>query len=214
MRRSVGWTVIWSVAGLLWVAACGHRPPPAATGTLELVRNALAEGDADALYALASSETKAVYGVEGVREMVAESRDELREAARLLEKAPLQMEVALHFEDGGPVAMIFEDGAFRLDGAILGGTSLSSPEGAVLALRAALERRSLPGLLRALTTERRRALLAEMDALAEAARDPLDYDVKITGDKAVVRLPGRTVVFLERESDEWRVVDVAEDTRR
>jgi hypothetical protein len=210
-RHERAWVMI---VGLLGLIACGHGAPPPAEATLDAIRRAMMEGDAEALYALSTSETKAVHGPDGVAELVAAGRDELRQTARALETAQGQLEVTLRFPDGDPVAMVIEDGSYRLHGAILGGASLGSPEEAVLALRAALERRSLQGVLRVLTTERRRAILAEMDALSESARDPLDFDMKITGDKAVVRLPGRTVIFLERESDEWRIVDVSEDARR
>jgi hypothetical protein len=214
MRRRRHERVWVMLVGLLEITACGHGAPPPADATLDAVRRAMMEGDAEALFALSTSETKAVHGLDGVTDLVAEGRDELRQTAHALEKVAVQMEVTLRFEDGDPVALVVEDGAYRLHGAMLGGASLGSPEDAVLALRAALERRSLQGVLRVLTTERRRAILTEMDALSESARDPLDYDVKITGDKAVVRLPGRTMIFLERESDEWRIVDVSEDMRR
>lgn len=196
------------VTGCLGLAACGRGAPPPVSGTLERVRRALEAADADALYALSTSETRAVHGLEGVRQLVERNREELEATARLLDDVPLELSLSLHFERGEPVALRYEDGGYRLDGALLAGTSLESPEGAVLSLRAALERRSLPGILRVLTTGRSRALLAELSAIADAARDPLDYDVKATEDEAIVRLPGGAIVFLERESGEWRVVDV------
>lgn len=197
----------------LALPACAPKTPPTGA-TLEAVRRAMAEGDGAALHALGTSETQALYTEEELATLVAENRAELAQMADALGDAEGRLSVELRYEGGERVVLRYEDGAYRLDGALLAGTSLGSPEEAVLALRVALERRSLPGVLRVLTTERRRALLGEIDALVDGAADPLDFDVRINGDRATVRLPTRLVIILERESDEWRVVDIAEDARR
>lgn len=213
MARSIPRRAL-AAAALLALVGCGGGAPPPLARTLEELRRALDEGDDDALYSLSTSETQAVMGREGVRALTRDNRDELRDIAAGLGRAEPEIEVSLRFEGREPVALAFEDGDYRLGGALLAGTSLETPEGAVLALRAALARRSFPAVLRILTRERARALVAELDAIVEAARDPLDFDVSITGERAIVRLPEGLLVILERESGEWRIVDVAEDPRR
>lgn len=202
------------LALLAMMAACGPAAyaPTSPEGTLEAVRRALASGDADALVALSSAEARMVLGDEALRALARDNARELREESKALAAASSRVTARVRFEgDQVPLALSFEPSrGYLLSRGVLGGAGLASPVDAVLALRDALARRSLPGLLRVLGTERRRAILAELAMVIELTADPLDFEIQSDGARAKVQLPGQRQVLLERESDEWRVIDVVE----
>jgi hypothetical protein len=111
-------------------------------------------------------------------------------------------------QDGEQVVLVLENGRWRIAGGVLEANSLHTPLDAVDSLRRALQRQSLPGVLRVLSRERRAAWLAALEQSLEQTSDPLGLRVDVQGDEAVVHLTGGGRIHLKREAGRWHVWDV------
>ena len=71
----------------------------------------------------------------------------------------------------------------------------------------ALARRSYAGVVRVLSSESRSAVENDMKSLVQGLEQPETLEVKVTGDRAQVQVPGGHSVKLKREAGFWRVED-------
>jgi hypothetical protein len=202
-------------AGLLaaLLVACAQTPPPrvpdpAQTGVRFTA--ALKRDQPEAAYALLDPELRASLERERFLRLWRENRAELLELAerfaRTEVKAQARAQAAL--EDGERIALVLEKGRWRIEGGVLDAQALATPLDAVLELRRALERQSLPLLLRVLSRERRAAWQAAFGQTIDRTSDALDLRVEVHGDEAIVHLTGGGEVHLKREAGRWQVWDV------
>jgi len=166
-------------------------------------------GDSDRIYALLSREAQRDYGRQGTRRLVEQAKAELeRQGTALLSPTSrLQASAEIRFEDGESALFELENGAFRVSSL---GTVPSRPRSPAEALgdfRRALARRSYSALLGVLSTETRQALEGDLKSLVEGLENPDTLDVKVSGDNAVVEVPGGHQVKLRREGGVWHVQD-------
>ena len=208
MRRAAAIaTLVLSSAGGCASAAPIEGPEQ----TLDSYVAALRSGDAAAVYALLDQDTKDALTVEELAAVLADNRQEAAEQADALDAtrdATLAAEARVPTRHGETVVLLLEDGSWKLLGGVLGAPALRTPRDAVLALRRALERRSLPGVLRVLSRGTRAELETEMDRLLEDTEDELGLDYEIQGNEAVVTTSTGRRIVLSREAGEWRVVEV------
>jgi hypothetical protein len=195
------------LAGLAAGCAEARLPDPklAAARYAEAAR----AGDPDRIYALLSSEAQRDYGRQGTRKLVEQAKVELgRQGTALLSPTSrVQASAEIRFEDGESALFDLEDGAFRLSSL---GTVPSRPRSPAEALgdfRRALARRSYPALLGVLSLETRGALEGDLKSLVEGLENPETLDVKVSGDNAVVNVPGGHQVKLRREAGVWHILD-------
>lgn len=188
-------------------AACGVSAPPPLEGAVRDLQRAIESQDAEALYRLQTSASRAERSEEALAELLSLHHEELKQLSKRLDPRTASVEARLAFE-GEEVGLIYEAGDYRLNGAILGSVSLSDPESLVLALRRALAARDLKAILRLLTDERRAAILAQLDALIDGSGDRIGLEVEAIDTSAKVRLPSGAVLLLEREDGEWRLHDL------
>jgi hypothetical protein len=195
------------LAGLAGGCAEARLPDPkqAAMRYAEAAR----AGDSERIYALLSSEAQRDYGRQGTRKLVEQAKAELRRqgAALLSPKARVKGSAAIRFEDGESALFELEDGTFHLSSL---GTVPSRPRSPAEALgdfRRALARRSYSALLGVLSAETREALEGDLKSLVEGLENPDTLDVKVSGDNAVVEVPGGHQVKLRREAGVWHVQD-------
>lgn len=201
-----------SAALALSLAGCGatvtvSRPEAA----VEAYRLAIEADDAGAAYALLDEETRSTLPEERFRALMADNRTELSDQGALLaERAQrgVEAEARVPLASGETVTLVLEDGRWRLDGDVLGAATLRTPRDAVLALRRALVRRSLPGLLRVLAREPRAEVEAEVGRVLDETEDELDLDYEVRGNEALVRTTGGREILMIREGGEWRIVEV------
>ncbi|MEO0321702.1 MAG: hypothetical protein AAF447_02000 [Myxococcota bacterium] len=167
------------------------------------------EGDAGAVHALLDEETRAQVDEARVAELLEDHAEELDgEAARLTAAAPPEAEARVFLASGEVAVLRRERDAWVLVGGVLDAPAQATPLDAVRALRHAMARRNLEGLLPLLSRALRAEVEAELDALVEALGDELALEVTLEGDAAQVRTPSGRVIVLKREAGQWRVDDV------
>jgi len=183
-------------------------PDPRATATA--FSAAAARGDAASAWALLDPALRGRLDRAEFERKLADNRAELQALAEGLARVEpstlAQAEVEL--TDGERVLLVLEDGEWHLAGGVLDAQALETPAAAVIALRHALARQSLPALLRVLSAERRAAWLAAFEQSMERTADPLDLEIDVHGDEAVVHLREGGEIHLKREAGRWQVWDV------
>lgn len=166
-------------------------------------------GDADAIYEMMTSSAQKSRSREDVRRLVQEQRGELAEQAKLVTARDARVEATarLRYADGEEAQLELRDGRFWLtsSGALPGGSR--TPEQALDQLRRVLARRSYAGLMRVLTPSTRAAIEQDLRSLVSGLERPETLHVQVTGDAAVVTVPGGHTVKLKRDGGVWRVDD-------
>jgi len=195
------------LAGLTVGCAQARLPDPklAAARYAEAAR----AGDSERIYALLSSEAQRDYGRQGTRRLVEQSKAELsRQGTALLSPARrVQASAEIRFEDGESALFDLEDGVFHVSSLGTVPSRPRSPSEALGDFRRALARRSFPALLGVLSAETREAVEGDLKSLVEGLENPDTLDVKVSGDNAVVSVPGGHQVKLRREAGVWHVQD-------
>jgi hypothetical protein len=200
--------LVFAVAGP--AAACGRAELPDPRVAASAYADAAARGDSDALHALLTTEAKRTFGREGTRKLVADARAELGAQARALGRpgARVDATATVPLRDGTNVELELEPSGFRVASADTLPSGARTPVEALEDLRRALARRSYPALLRVLSVKARTAMERDLRSLENGLADPRTLDVKVTGDRAEVEIPGGHAVTLERDGGTWRVDDV------
>ena len=166
-------------------------------------------GDADAIYSMLTREAQRTYGRSGTRELLKTSHKEIADNARALAsgRATVQAEATVRYADGEEADLAVEDGHFRIGSAQALPAGARTPQQALAELRAALARRSYAGLMRVLTRDTRSSLDNDLRSLVDGLEAPETLDVKVSGDRAEVKLVGGHSVKLKREAGVWRIDD-------
>jgi hypothetical protein len=190
--------------------ACGGAELPDPAVAARAYAEAAARGDAEALHGMLTTEAKRSFGPEGTRKLVADARRELGEEGRALLRPGVRVDASatIPLRDGTTVELGLEASGFRVASADTLPSGARTPTEALEDLRKALARRSYPALLRVLSEKARTALERDMRSLESGLADPKTLDVKVTGDRAEVEIPGGHAVTLERDGGTWRVDDV------
>ncbi|MGO9838190.1 MAG: hypothetical protein ACLP1X_28745 [Polyangiaceae bacterium] len=194
---------------LLSAQACAAWPVPDPRDAARSYATAASRGDADALYAMMTTESRRARSKDDIRSVVAGERDELAEQARELVRPDVRVEATarVRYADGEEAALDLRDGTYGVTatGALPGGGR--TPEEALDQLRRVLARRSYAGLMRVLSPATRASVEGDLRALVDGLSEPERLPVQLTGDAAVVPVPGGHQVKLKREGGVWRVED-------
>ncbi len=170
---------------------------------------AAARGDSDAIYGMMTASAQKSRSRDDVKKIVASEREELAEQAAALRSkdARAQATARLKFDDGEEAALDLHDGRFWVTsaGALPGGAR--TPEQALDQLRRVVARRSYAGLMRVLSPATRAAIEQDLRSLVVGLDKPDTLQIQVTGDNAVVNVPGGHHVRLKREGGVWRVDD-------
>lgn len=193
----------------LALVACDGGGMPDPRDAADAYAAAASRGDADAIYGMLASRSRAVLTRDEVAAKVADQKAELRDLARAIASPATEVkaEAQVPYGDGEHASLVVEDGEFRVSGAEALPAASRTPTQALEALRRVLARRSYAGLLRVLSKRTREAVEADMRSLVEGLERPEGLDVRITGDLAVVEVPGGHLVRLRREGGAWHVED-------
>lgn len=189
--------------------ACASSRVPDPHDAARAYAQAAVRGDADALYAMMTTESQRARSKDDIRQVVAGERDELAEQGRELVRPDVRVEATARarYADGEEAALDLRDGRYGITatGALPGGGR--TPEEALDQLRRVLARRSYAGLMRVLSPATRASVENDLRALVDGLSDPERLPVQLTGDAAVVPVPGGHQVKLKREGGVWRVED-------
>ncbi|HMI93380.1 MAG TPA: hypothetical protein VK509_18540 [Polyangiales bacterium] len=201
-------------ASALHAAAVGcgggaARVPDPSQPVTQLAR-AIERDRPDDAYALLDPRLRAQLSRQRFTALWKDNRGELRELAHKLARRELATDARarVELEDGEQVAVVLQDGGWRVEGGVLDAQALSAPLDTVAELRRALQRQSLPALLRVLSRERRAAWMATFERSAQQTADPLDLRVEVHGDEAIVHLTGGGEIHLKKEAGRWQIWDV------
>jgi hypothetical protein len=198
------------LAGVAALAiGCGPRALPDPRVAAQRWADALESGDASAVYALLSEESRRAHGPEGVARLVAAERRELVALGRAATapNAVLQTRADVAFGADRTARVVLEEGHFRVAAAGALPAGADSPRDALRELRDVLAQRSFAGLLRVLTRESAQSLDGGLEHLVDALAEPSTLRVDVEGRRATAQLPGGHTVTLEREDGIWRVKD-------
>jgi len=194
---------------LLLAQACASSRVPDPHAAARAFADAAARGDAEALYGMMTTESRRARSKEDVRRVIASERDELAEQGHEIARPDVRVEatVRLRYADGEEAALDLRDGHYGVTatGALPGGGR--TPEEALDQLRRVLARRSYAGLMRVLSPATRASVESDLRALVDGLTDPDRLPVQLTGDAALVPVPGGHQVKLKREGGVWRVED-------
>jgi hypothetical protein len=205
--RSFAGLVLLALSGLAGGCAEARLPDP------KLVAAQYAEaaksGDSERIYALLSRGAQRDFGHQGTRELVQQAKAELRQQAAALLGPAMKVQAAaeISFADGESALFDLEDGRFHLSSLGTVPSRARTPSQALGDFRRALARRSYAALLGVLSPETRGALEGELKSLVEGLENPETLDVKVSGDNAVVDVPGGHQVKLRREAGVWQILD-------
>jgi len=157
-----------------------------------------------------TSEAKRSFGPEGTRRLVGDARAEIGAQGRALLRPGSRVEATatVPLRDGTSVELALGPAGFQIASAETLPSGARTPVEALEDLRRALSRRSYPALLRVLSPKARTAIEKDLRSLESGLSDPKTLDVKVTGDRAQVEIPGGHAVTLERDGGTWRVDDV------
>lgn len=203
------WSLAPGIALITLGLGCAGANVPDPKDAAAAYAQAAARGDAEALYEMLSEQGKKRYTLAEVRAMVSEEKHELADQAKQLDAAGVRFktEATVKYGDGEEAALAVEDGEYRLSAADALPAEARSPVQALHQLRRVLARRSYAGLIRVLSPRTRAALEEDMRSLVEGLEEPDGLDVEVTGDTAVVNVPGGHLVRLRREGGVWHVED-------
>ena len=200
-------------AGLL-VAGClagcvGGAGVPEPKPVVDAYADAIARGDADAIYAMMSEESQRAISREELRRVLADQKRELGEHAQGLgaSERVISAHAEVKYDDGEVVSLDLDEGKFRVTAADALPAAAKSPSQALTQLRRVLARRSYAGLLRVLSPRTRAALERDLRSLVEGLGEPDSLDVEVVGDAASVDIGGGHRVKLRREDGVWYVDD-------
>lgn len=190
--------------------ACARSELPDPRVAARTYAEAAARGDAEALHGMLTTEAQRSFGREGTRRLLGDARAELGAQGRALLNPGTRVEATatVPLEDGTQVELTLGPSGFRVASADTLPSGARTPVEALEDLKKALARRSYPALLRILSPKARTAVENDLRSLESGLSDPSSLDVKVTGDRAEVEVPGGHAVTLERQGGTWRVDDL------
>jgi hypothetical protein len=191
------------------LVACASSSVPDPHAAARAYADAATRGDGAALYGMLSAQSRQARSADDVKHMVAEEKDELAEQGRALEQPGVRVEATarMRYADGEEAALELRDGEYRITAAAALPGGGRTPEEALEQLRRVLARRSYAGLMRLLSPATRAAIENDLRSLVEGLDAPDTLPVQVTGENAVVNVPGGHLVKLRREGGVWRVDD-------
>jgi hypothetical protein len=191
---------------------------------LDAYATALREGRPADAYALLSAEAKKEIPYESFQRIVRENPDEVREIAQSLGSpaSPPRVTAVVTAPSGEALLLVYEGGAWRVDGSAIDLYGQSTPEAALHAFVRAFHNRRYDVLLRFIPDAEREGLgvaelkrawegdeRADLERLVSAVETALPTArLEVTGDRATMAFGAAGTVELVRERGVWKVEDL------
>jgi hypothetical protein len=189
--------------------------------TLDAYAKALQAGQTEAAYALLSDEAKKQLPYEAFVRMVRENPEEVRDIARALVRpsGPPLVTATVTAPNGDSLLLVYEAGAWRVDGSAIDLYSQASPEAAVRAFIRAFENKRWDVLMRFVPDGKKEGLDAaklkkawegeqkdELERLTQALAAALPTaKFERIGERATMSYGAGGTVELLREGGAWKV---------
>jgi hypothetical protein len=198
-----------ALAAALATTSCVSARVPDPHNAVAAYAAAASRGDGPALYSMLTLSSRHARSQRDLLRLVADERAELAEQGKDFARPDVRVEAIARFRyaDGEEAALELYDGHYWVTagGTLPGGAR--TPEGALEQLRRVLARRSYAGLMRVLSPATRTSVENDLRSLVSGLSEPGTLEVDVTGDSAVVLVPGGHQVKLKRESGVWRIDD-------
>ena len=220
--RKAVWLIASAVA--LATACASTREQLSPQQALDRYATALREGRTADAYALLSAEAKKEIPYESFQRIVRENPDEVREIAHSLASpaSPPRVTAVVTAPGGESLLLVYEDGAWRVDGSAIDLYGQATPEAALHAFVRAFRNRRYDVLLRFIPDAEREGLgvdelkrawegseREELERLVSAVETALPTaKLEVTGDRATMAFGSAGTVELVRERGVWKVEDL------
>jgi hypothetical protein len=209
---------------LLVACAAGSRAG-SPEGTLSAYSHAVEQGHLADAYALLSDDAKKSLSFEDFVRTIKEDPEQAQELVRALDRpqsGPARITAKVTGADGEPLLLVFESGAWRVDGSAIDLYSQSSPETAALGFLRAVENKRYDILLRYVPDSQRDGLneatlrgawegeqKQDMARLTEALKAALPgAHFEQVGERATLAYGAGGTIELVREHGAWKVEEL------
>lgn len=202
------WLAAFGASGCAAVGAQGPRD------VLSRARVASREHNYPALYALLPESARRAESLAQFAARMRTQERELTEFGDAVEQSLRARSPAVDVpsREGGAATAVEDAGeGWRVGSSGLGDGAARTPAAALQGLRRALERGSLPALLRLLSSRARGALLADLAVLLDGVTDPAPLAANNLNQRELLLPDGRRLVLI-LENSQWRIHDLLEAT--
>jgi hypothetical protein len=215
--------VPWAFLAASWIAlGCGAgRQDTGPAEVLHAYAQALQEGRLRDAYDLLSDEAKKGMPFEAFQTMAQENREEVQELSAALRRpmSPPRVTAVIGTPDGEELLLVYEAGAWRVDGSAIDLYDQTSPRASVVSFIRAVENRRYDILMRFVPDDKREGLdpeklraafegeqQEEVQRLSEALRAALPTaELERVGDRATLGYGAGGTVQLVREHGVWKI---------
>ncbi|HEX6764006.1 MAG TPA: hypothetical protein VF103_00985 [Polyangiaceae bacterium] len=213
-----------ALAAALATACAAQSEQLSPQQSLDAYATALQQGRTQDAYALLSAEAKKEIPYESFQRIVRENPDEVRDIARSLGNpaSPPRVTAVVTAPSGEALLLVYEEGAWRVDGSAIDLYGQSTPDAALHAFVRAFRNRRYDVLLRFIPDAEREGLgvaelkrawegeeRADLERLVSAVETALPTSrLEVTGDRATMAFGAAGTVELVRERGVWKVEDL------
>jgi superfamily I DNA/RNA helicase len=194
-------------------------------GVLAAYARAVQRGHLAEAYALLSDDAKKSITFEEFKRMIQENPEQAQELVQALDRpqsGPPRVTAKVTGADGEPLLLVYESGAWRVDGSAIDLYSQATPESAALAFLRAVENKRYDVLLRFVPDSQRDGMseatlrLAwegeqkqDMARLTEALKAALPTaHFEVVGERATLAYGAGGTIELVREHGAWKVEEL------
>lgn len=204
--------------------ACAGAQKASPQEALDAYAQALREGRAADAYALLSTDAKKDLSYDSFQRVLKENPEEVKELGQALRNpaSPPRVTAVVTAPSGESLLLVYEEGAWRVDGSAIDLYGQASPEAALRGFVRAFRNRRYDVLLRFVPDAEREGLgveqlksawegedRAELEALVSAVETGLPAaKLEVSGDRATMAFGAGGTVELVRERGIWKVEDL------
>jgi len=220
---SVALALLATLPGIGGCAAGSNTGSP--ESVLSAYSRAIERGQLPEAYALLSEDAKKTIPFEQFKRMIQENPEQARELIRALDRpraGHARVTAQVTAADGEPLLLVYENGAWRVDGSAIDLYSQASPESAARAFVRAVENKRYDLLLRFVPDNQREGLTEaslrvawegeqkqDMARLVEALKAALPAArFEVVGERATLAYGAGGTIELVREHAAWKVEEL------
>jgi hypothetical protein len=218
-------TLSLALAVLPLGVACASSSPGNPEDVLGAYSRAVQHGHLAEAYALLSEDAKKTIPFEQFKRMIQENPEQAEELVRALDRpraGPPRVTAKVTGADGEPLLLVYESGAWRVDGSAIDLYSQATPETAAVAFVRAVDNKRYDVLLRFVPDSQREGLAEaqlraawegeqkqDMARLTEALKAALPTArFEVVGERATLAYGAGGTIELVREHGAWKVEEL------